>query len=360
MRKVNKPVRFLLVGVGQRGKQWAQVVHREPDARLAACVDTEPAHLDWAATQVGMTPELLFSELPAALDAVEADVVILAIPPMIRYEYGLMVVERGLPIIAEKPLTVDFAESIDLSRRAAAAGLSLVSGFNFRYLNVTQTAKRLLASGELGAPGMARYIYWLHRDGMKPGGNRYPLWMDHPMLLEQTIHHLDLFRYTYSSEVKWLWCKTQNPPWSRYDHDATAIAVLELENGLVVNYCGTWMGQSLVREFEWRTDYSDGALLQTDIYSDLFMARPGEDQWQRVDVPPDQAYIDDTHTLLKGVIADLAAGRPLQPSAGDNLRTLALVFACIESSQTGERIEMEAFYRRHGLQPHELAIDSCQ
>jgi predicted dehydrogenase len=356
MRALEKPVKFVLVGVGQRGKQWAQVVCREPDAQLVACVDSEPANLEWAAAQAGMERNALFAELPQALDAVEADMVILAIPPMIRYEYGLMVLARGLPIIAEKPLTVDFAEAIDLSRRAAAAGLPLVSGFNFRYLNVTQTAKQLLAGGELGAPGMARYIYWLHRDGMKPGGNRYPLWMEHPMLLEQTIHHLDLFRYTYGSEVKWIWCKTQNPPWSRYAYDATAIAVLELENGMVVNYCGTWMGQSLVREFEWRTDYSGGALLQTDIYSDLYRANAGEEQWQPVDVPPDQAYIDDTHKLLNGVIRDLTTGRPPQPSAGDNLRTLALVFACIESAQTGERIEMESFYRRHGLQPHELAV----
>jgi predicted dehydrogenase len=203
---------------------------------------------------------------------------------------------------------------------------------------------------------MARYIYWIHRDGLRPGGNRYPLWMDHPMLLEQTIHHLDLFRYTYGSEVKWIWCKSHNPSWSRYENDATALAVLELENGLLINYCGTWMGQSRVNEFQWRTDFSEGAILQTDIYSELFMAKAGEQTWQRVEVPPDAAYIDDTRQLLKGVIDALADGRPPQPSAGDNLRTLALVFACIESSATGERIEMEAYYHRYGLTPRELAV----
>ena len=361
MRKIDKPIKFLLVGVGQRGKQWAMVVERDPGAQLVACVDTEAAHLAWAASEVKMPPERLFSDMSVALDTLAAqgvvvDAVILAIPPMIRYEYGLKVLARGLPMIAEKPLTVDFAESIDLTRRANAAGLPLVSGFNFRFLNVTQTAKNLLASGELGTPGMARYIYWLHRDGHKVGGNRYPLWMDHPMLLEQTIHHYDLFRYTYGSEVKTIWCKTHNPSWSRYDHDATAVAVLELENGMVINYCGTWMGQSLVSEFEWRTDTSGGALLQTDIYSELFMAKVGESTWTPVEVTPDVAYLDDTHKLLQGVIEALATGQPPRPSAGDNLRTLALVFASIESTATGERIEMDAFYRRHGLEPSELVI----
>ncbi len=353
---IDKPIRFLLVGVGQRGKQWAQVVMREPDAELVACVEPEPAHQAWAVQTLNFPRAQIYKEFATALEAVEVDAVILAVPPMVRYEYSCILLERGLPIIAEKPLTMGFAETIDLTRRAQTTGVPLVSGFNFRYLNVTQTAKRMLASGAMGAPGMARYIYWLHRDGMKPGGNRYPLWMEHPMMLEQTIHHLDLFRYTYSSEVKWLWAKTHNPPWSRYSHDATAMILLEMESGMLVDYCGTWMGQSLVREFQWRTDCAEGALLQTDIYSELFMARAGEDAWQPVDVVPDVAYIDDTHALLKGVINDLANGRAPQPSAADNLRTVALVFACIESSATGEKIVMDEFYRKHGLTEQDLAL----
>jgi predicted dehydrogenase len=44
--------------------------------------------------------------------------------------------------------------------------------------------------------------------------------MPQPMLLEQSIHHLDLMRYCYDDEVESVLAETWNPAWSVYQDDS--------------------------------------------------------------------------------------------------------------------------------------------
>ena len=354
MEPIKKPVRFIMVGVGQRGKHWAQLAYDEPDSQIVAYVDVDEAGLAWATERFAPPKEILFRDLGQALDTQEADAVILATPPMVRPEQCYQVIEKGLPLMVEKPLTMEFASTLEITRLAAARGVPLASGFNFRHLNVTQATKRLLDSGELGKPSFARVILYWHRKGTRPGGNRYPLVMEHPMLLEQSVHALDLIRYVYGSEVKSLFAMTHNPEWSPYVGDATATALLEMDNGMLINYLGTWMGQSLVRQYDWRTDCTKGAIFQKKMFSDLFIARADSDVLEPVPLEEDKPFADDTRKLLRAFVESLVSGVEPKPGGKDNLKTMALTCACIESAQTGERIEMADFYRRHGVAPQEL------
>jgi predicted dehydrogenase len=358
MEPVQSPIRVILAGVGQRGKHWALLLHENPDTETVAYVDVVDEHLTWAQEQFDAPKDALFTDFEAALDNKEADAVILVTPPMVRYEQCFMTVDRGLPMIAEKPLTMEFETTLEATRYALEHDVPLVSGFNFRFLEVTQATKQLLESGELGEPSFARvFLYW-HRTGTRPGGNRYPLVMEHPMVLEQSVHALDLIRYVYQSEVESVYAITHNPPWSPYVGDATATALLTMENGMLVNYLGTWMGQSRVHEYDWRTDCTKGAIFQKKMFSDLYYAKAGSDEL--VEVPlevEERSFVDDTGKLLQSFVDSLLAGTEPGPSAKDNLKTMALTCAVILSAETGERIDMEDFYRWHGVAPKELLED---
>jgi predicted dehydrogenase len=354
MEPIKKPIRFILVGVGQRGKHWADLLHQNADARTVAYVDRDEEALAWAEERFAPAADSLFDDLETALDAKEADAVILVTPPMVRSKQCIQVIERGLAIMAEKPLTMDFDSTLAITRQAAEQGVPLAAGFNFRYMDVTQKTKQLLKSGELGDPSFARvFLYW-HRTGTRPGGNRYPLVMDHPMVLEQSVHALDLIRFVYETEVKSLHAVTHNPPYSPYVGDATATALLEMENGMLINYLGTWMMQSDVREYDWRTDCTNGAIFQRNMFGELFFARAGSDVLEPVPLEDEEPFIDDTRKLLAAFVDSLAAGVPPSPGGKDNLKTMALTCAFIESAESGERVDMADFYRRHGVAPVEL------
>ena len=169
------------------------------------------------------------------------------------------------------------------------------------------------------------------------------------MMLEQSIHHLDLIRYCYDREVVQVMCRTWNPPWSMYAHDSNVHCLLTLEGGMEVNYLGTWTGGWDELQFEWRTDCADGVIMQRQLFADLAIAHTKDTILTPVDLPPFAAFYDDTDALLSAFIGHVRAGEPLECSGTDHLYTLALCFAAIESSASGQAVQMDDFYRRHHI-----------
>lgn len=339
--------RILLVGLGNRGGQWSEIIDAHPEAELAAAVDPDAAaRARLAARLPGVR---LFGALPAALDAVACDAVLLATPPDGHLAQTDTLFARGLPILCEKPLDVDLAAARRIVGNARQAGVPLSVGLNFRYLPVSRKLRALIADEALGAPGFGQFTYQRNRDGRQPRLNKYPLTMRHPMMLEQSIHHLDLIRFCYGREVTHVACRTWNPSWSMYAHDANVNCLLTLEGGLEVNYLGTWTGGWDELKFEWRTDCSGGVIVQRQLFSDLAIAATRDAQLRAVEIETARPFVDDSAALLSAFIAAVRDGVPPPCDGPDHLRTIALCFAAIESSESGRRIDLRDFADRHGL-----------
>ena len=279
-----------------------------------------------------------FPDLDTALAATASDAVLLVTPPDGHLAQARRIFAAGLPLLAEKPLTLDLAEAVEIVRLAEQAKLPLMVGLNFRYLPVSRKIRELVTTEALGRPGFGQFTYLRNRDGRAPRLNKYPLTMRHPMMLEQSIHHLDLIRFCYGREVEQVLCRTWNPPWSMYAHDSNVSCLLTLEGGLEVNYLGTWTGGWNEMEFQWRTDCADGVIVQRQLFEDLAVARTGDPALTPVALRPCRAFYDDTAALLGAFLAHLTQGAPLECSGADHLRTLALCFAAIESSETGRAV----------------------
>jgi predicted dehydrogenase len=222
---------------------------------------------------------------------------------------------------------------------------------NFRYQHCVTKAREMLVTGEIGRPRFGGYSYWWNRDGRAPDLNKFTVTMRQPMLYELTIHHIDAIRYVYGADVQRVTCRCSNPPWSMYQDDATVTAILELTGGVLVDYFGTWSGQTKVDQFLWRTDCDAGALFQYGLFSDLRVVRgAASDRMEEVPLPPQERQIDDTRAMLSHVLVQLLDGalHP-EPSALDHLKTFAATCACEESSDTGRPIEIAEFLDRHGV-----------
>jgi predicted dehydrogenase len=351
MQRNKPPLRILQVGLGPRGRMWGTVIDRRPDVVYSGLVDLNPqVAAEFAATRAGVPT---FATLEDALAAGGHDAVLLVTPPDSHLAQARAIFAAGLPLLSEKPLTLALAESVEIVRLAAAAQLPLVVCLNFRYLPVSRKVRELVTSDTFGAPGFGLFAYLRNRDGRAPHLNKYPLVMQHPMMLEQSIHHLDLIRHCYGREVESVLCRTWNPPWSIYAHDANVSCLLTLAGGLEVNYIGTWSGGWNELQFQWRTDCADGVIVQRQLFEDLATARTGDTTLTPVALPPFQAFFDDTDMLLGRFVAHLRDGAPVECSGADHLYTLALCFAAIESSATGQAVQMADFYRRFDIPaPH--------
>jgi predicted dehydrogenase len=339
--------RLLQIGLGNRGGMWADIVAGKPDVEITGVMDLDPARIEaFAARHPGPRR---FTSLDAALQAGGYDAALLVTPPDGHLEQSRAIFAAGLPLLAEKPLATTLEDSAAIVRLAEAHGLPLTVGLNFRYLPVTQAYRDLVARDACGAPGFGQFSYRRNRDGRRPGLNRYPLTMRHPMMLEQSVHHLDLIRFVYGREVEAIACRTWNPAWSMYAHAANVSCLLTLEGGLEVNYFGTWSGGWNTPGFEWRTDCAQGVVVQRELFSDLTMAATGEENLTPVPIADERAFYDDTAHLLDAFIAAMKDGTPPPCDGRDHLRTLALCFAGIESDETGQRIDVSDYMVRNGL-----------
>lgn len=137
-------VRVGVVGAGR----WAVVHHlpglaEHPDAELTAVYDTDASRAREVTRRFG---GVVADDLPALLDLVDA--VLVASPPAAHHEACAAALDRGLPVLVEKPMTISGADAWDLVRRANENASMLMVGYTFE---LTSTSERVVeAVGALG------------------------------------------------------------------------------------------------------------------------------------------------------------------------------------------------------------------
>ena len=332
-------IQLILVGLGARAQYWLKVIERSDACRVVALCDPDPEARARAAKKLPGCP--VFASLEAALQSIEADALLLATPPHTRAPHIKLACDHGLALLVEKPLSDTFEEAEQFVLEAERADVSLMVGLNFRYLNVTKATIEILKQNTVGTHAFGRFLYERYRDGQAPHLNKYPLTMRHPMLWEQSIHHFDLMRYVYSAEPVTVSCTTWNPSWSMYQHDANVSALFSFDNGVQVTYQGTWQSGWKRPNFSWRTDCSEGVILQEDQFGGLAYARREDEQLTEVPLEPHEIWITDTAGVLDAFVRHVRDGAPLECSGRDHLQSLRMVQGCILSAARQETLRFE-------------------
>ena len=360
-----KPIiKIVVVGLGVRGKHWVHVINNHKLALITAFVDINPLSKDDVSKNYSQDIPF-YTSLLDALDKVDCNVVLLATPPKYHYDQVILSFKKGKHVICEKPLTEELKESIQLYKESLSYKLKLMVGMNFRYLTTSQHIRAVVTKSELGPIGYANFNYIRNRNGNRKDMNKYPLIMNHPMLLEQTIHHLDLLRYCYMSEVKSVQADSWRPDWSTYENDCCVSIILTFHNKFVVNYLGTWTSGWNRFCFHWRTDFRDGVLIQKDQFSDLFRVNyqkkislignnfKNSDEAESLDpiiLKKDKPFIDDTNGLLNEFISSIRYNKDLDTGVKDYLKTFVLVTACIQSRDNQSTVNLADVYKFFSLQ----------
>jgi predicted dehydrogenase len=354
-------VRVLLVGAGVRGRTWSRVVSETPGVRLVGVVDQDPSRASEAADEASPEGPVVATDLTSALREAAPDAVIVATPPSSHHGLVSEALSAGCHVLCEKPVSEDIDEVVDVVQRADRHDLHLLVGMNFRYLSTSQRIRSYADGGQLGALSHAQFSYLRHRDGHRSDLNDYTMRMPNPMLLEQSIHHFDLIRYCYRTEVAALVADSWRPSWSRYDDDCCVSVLFRLGNGARVNYMGTWTASWNKMSFRWRSDFESGALIQRRQFDDLVRVdfRPelglsgprfktGVEAEPLIveELEPCTAFLDDSRGLLLELVGAIRDREAPVTTARDHLKSLGVVQACVESQETGRWVVLEDFYRK--------------
>jgi predicted dehydrogenase len=172
-----------VVGVGALGRHHARHLAMLEEAELVGVYDTDAARAAEVAGELGVTA---FGDFDALLARVQA--VTIAVPTPAHAAVGLRALERGVPVLMEKPLAATVAEADALIAAAARGGVQLQVGHIERYNRALRAAEPYLDG--------PRYIESQRLAPFQPRGT------DVAVVLDLMIHDLDLvLRLTGGAEA---------------------------------------------------------------------------------------------------------------------------------------------------------------
>jgi predicted dehydrogenase len=164
--------------------------------------------------------------------------------------------------------------------------------------------------------------------------------MDHPFLSEIAVHHFDSFRYLFGQRPASVFALSYNVPESGYAKESGAAAVIELEGGLPIQYAGTMAAARY--EFALWIEGNKGDLW-TDRHRVWWRPRGGRffRPCRTVAVPKGDELPypkAGTVSILNQFRDALNHQRTPETSADDNLWTLAMVEASVQSHRQGRKV----------------------
>jgi predicted dehydrogenase len=327
-------MRFIQIGVGGFGQTWLGRIQRDHSASLAALVDVNAEALEAARRETRLPGSHCHEDYAAALDEVKADAVLIVTPPEFHHEIALAALGRGLHVLTEKPMADTMEHARLMVKAAEEAGRTLMVSQNYRFRPWARTLADLMRSGKFGAPDSisVKFAKCLRADGAPDKKLR------HALVRDMSVHHFDLMRSLTGREPVWVFGKTWQPQWSWFEQDACAAAIMEFEGGLKVMYEGDWVtrGRETTWDGYWCVECQQAVI---ELRGERLHVTPMGHADQDMELALHAEAGTGQTAVLQEFQRAVAEGREPETDGRDNLKSLAMCFALMESSRTGQRVE---------------------
>ncbi|HET7475808.1 MAG TPA: Gfo/Idh/MocA family oxidoreductase [Dermatophilaceae bacterium] len=141
-------MRVGLVGYGAAGRHLHRPMLAQAGFTVAAVVTAHPERV--AQVRANLPDALVVEDLDALLRVPDLDLVVVASASGAHAAQALAVVDRGLPLVVDKPLAVDAASALEIADAAERAGVPLTVFQNRRFDAEHVAARDTVRSGALG------------------------------------------------------------------------------------------------------------------------------------------------------------------------------------------------------------------
>jgi predicted dehydrogenase len=346
--------RALMVGAGGMAGRWARMfvpLHADR-VEIVGLVDVKREILDECGDAIGLPASRRFTRMADAFKQVDdADCCFVAVPPAFHEEAVVRAAERGLAVLSEKPMSDSWEACGRIYRAVTAAGVRMQVMQNYRYIGTQLTLRDVLRRGDLGrinyviARFAADYREWLS------WGAEFRHTMRHALLLEGAVHHFDMLRNLSGGDCQhiggWEW----NPAWSTSKGEFNNLYALRMTNGVHATYEGTGTAageQNTWHEESYRVECEGGAVaVGRDKVVRIHRFKRGQGlRTEEVPLlkPPHaghSAIVDQGHGAVIGQFLDwLDGGAEPESVLNDNIKSIAIVFAAIEASQSSQMVDV--------------------
>jgi predicted dehydrogenase len=297
------PLRVAAIGVGHLGRHHARILSSLPGAALVGVVDVKPDRAAEIAASFQSTPFTDYHDLIGRVDAVS-----IAVPTQHHVEVAVPFLERGIPVLVEKPLARSVEEADQLIALAAARGTVLAVGHTERFNPAVAAAAVHLQN--------PRFVE-VHRLGTFPERS-----LDIDVVFDLMIHDLDIVLSLVGGEVTSVDAVGVPVLTGRVD---IANARLRFENGCIANITASRISRDRVRKIRFfQADAYlsiDYAAQEVEIYRLMKSEAPRPViEGGKLEVPREEPLVRELSNFLESV----RTGRPPLVTGEDGRRALAL------------------------------------
>ncbi|MGQ0636439.1 MAG: Gfo/Idh/MocA family protein [Planctomycetaceae bacterium] len=331
----------VLIGAGYFARFHAEAWRRISAVRIAAVVDSAPNRAQGFAQEFGIPS--WYSSAERGLDFERPDFVDIVTRPESHLELTRLAATRRIHVICQKPMAPTMADCIAMVHACEAAGVRLLIHENWRWQPWYREIRRLIDEGGIGRLFQLTF-QWRTADGR--GAEPYPAQpyfrtMPRLLVYESLVHVLDTFRYL-QGEIARVYCQNRrlNPIIAGEDQSLIAVmfesGALGLIDGNRVSgpeLPGVAMGSLIVE--------GDGGVLRTSCDGQITLAGVGRPARAHDFAVPAEGYKGDSvRATQMHLIEALQCGSPSESDGRDYLKTVAAVFSCYESAETGKVVNL--------------------
>jgi predicted dehydrogenase len=219
-------VRVGVVGVGHLGRHHARILGSMEDVDLVLVADSKPGRAEQVGGPLGARSVQDYRELFGQVDAVT-----IAVPTEVHGAVARPFLERGVPVLVEKPLARTIEEADRMLAAACASGATLAVGHTERHNPAVRAASTVISD--------PRFIE-VHRLGTFPERS-----LDIDVVFDLMIHDLDIVLSIVHSDVETIEAVGVPVLTDRVD---IANARLRFANGCIANLTASRISRDRVRK----------------------------------------------------------------------------------------------------------------
>ncbi|MDF2726394.1 MAG: oxidoreductase [Paenibacillus sp.] len=345
--------RVVVAGCGGMANTWVDYAKNRADTEIVGLVDIKEEFAKAMAERKELDCPT-FTDIKEAVQATGATIVFDVTIPASHYAIGTSALELGCHVFGEKPLAESMSDCLHIVRLSERTGKTHAVMQNRRFDPRIRAYRNLIADGAIGRTGFIGADFFI---GAHFGGFRDA--MESPLLLDMAIHTFDQARFIIGADPVSVYCQEFNPPGSWYAGNANAVCIYEMSDGSVFNYRGSWCAEGAPTSWEasWRVTGERGTAIwdgHGEPYAEIVA---GGDQtgkfirpYERIEGARVEMGNTFHHGCLDEMFASLAEGRKPETDCSDNIYSMAMVLAALESAKTGRKVMIADFMQAASVQ----------
>lgn len=327
--------KILTVGVvGLRmGESHARAV-LDYGARLGAVCDTDEKRLQEASERLQVAPENRFTDYRALVENPDLDAVIIVTPDQLHRQMVLEFLAAGKHVMCEKPLALTRDDLCAIVEAAEQSDKLCMVGQICRFTPAFAKAKALVDEGVIGELYYVESEYAHDYVNILVGENNWRLDPLRHGVVGGGCHAVDLLRW-YAGDPIEVFSYGTHKLLPQVPYDDATISILKFPNNVIGKI---FVSTGCKRNYTMRTLlYGTKGTIICDNRSDtmqLFTMGENNLAEEPQIIPLDIAHHNTTKEFQ--VFADaLLKGTPVEMTAREGAKTVAVALSMVEASQTG-------------------------